>query len=318
MPPGLIGHSASEIRHLGTTLFDEFQTRRGNSDFYCAWSAIEIALWDIVGKYAGLPVYSLLGGCHRKSVRMYANGWSIGAKTIEETVKRALKIREMGFTALKWDPFCGPRRYYISQEEEDFAVNNVKAVREALGPGMDLLIEMGRRLSPYHAIRYIRRIEEYNPYVVEEPCIADNLELVAEVKRNVSSRVVTGETFFTKSEFLPVFENRMADVINPEICACGGILTALQLADMAEPHNICYSPHNCNGSIIALAAALHVCAAAGNFSIAEMFVNMKPGCDLIDLRPLQIKDGYAQLPTEPGLGIDIDIDEMRRHPYHAF
>jgi galactonate dehydratase len=315
--PCLIDRDPHDIRHFYTTLYNDNQDRRINSDFGSAWSAIEIALWDIVGKYANQPVHNMLGGKQRESIRVYANGWNYGLKTVEKTVERALAIKEQGFTALKWDPFFSPRRHYISQKDEDLAIENVRSVRDALGKDMDLLIEGGRRLSPYHAIRFIRKIEQYNLFLIDEPCLGENIDLLAEVRRNVSARIMTGETFFTKSEFVQCFEKRAADVINPEVCAYGGILASLEIAAMAEPYNVAFSPHNYNGSIVALAASLQLCAMASNFIIAEFFVGMKPGCDAIDVNPIKIEEGFAELPKTPGIGIDIDLQELKKHSYHS-
>ena len=319
MTPSLIGLNVFDIRHNGAALFDDFQIRRSAVDFYSAWSSIEIALWDIVGKTTNQPVYNLLGGRYREAVRVYANGWWFGVRTIDETVERALKIKEMGFSALKWDPFFGSWRYYITKAEEDIAVENVKTMRVELGPDMDLMVEVHRRLSPYHAINFARRIEEYNPFVFEEPCLSDNIDLVAQVKKEVPSmRVVTGETCYTKSEFKAILESHAADVINPDICICNGILGMTELAAMVEPYNVCFSPHNYNSTIVGLAATVHVSCMAPSFNIAEIFVNLKEGCDIIDKKPLIIKNGFVELPQDPGLGIDIDLDELKKHPGREF
>lgn len=317
--PTLIGQSVFHIKHMGTATFDDFQIRRSTVDFYSAWSSIEIACWDIIGKICGQPVYNLLGGPYRSHVRLYANGWWFGTKNTEETVQRALEVKAMGFNALKWDPFFSPWRTYITKEEEDGAVENVKAVREALGPDMDIMIEVHRRLSPYQAIRFAKRIEEFDPFVFEEPCLSDNIDLVASAKREIPSlRVVTGETCYTKAEFKTILETHAADVINPDTCVCNGILGMLEIASMAEPYNVCFSPHNYNSSIVGLAATMTVSAIAPNFNIAELFINVKPGCDKIDLQPIKIDHGFAELPTAPGLGIDLDLEALKKSSYHTF
>ena len=127
--------------------------------------------------------------------------------------------------------------------------------------------------------------------------------------------VVTGETKSTKEEFLDIFERQAAQIINPELCLCGGILGTLEVAAMAEPHGIMVSPHNYNGTVIATAAALHICAVASNFLIIEYFLNIKPACDAIMKGELVLDNGFFELPTAPGLGIDIDKEELLRHPY---
>lgn len=318
MAPYLVGRSPYTIRHMAQVMFDDFAIRRTSVDFLCAWSAIEIALWDIVGKLSNQPVYNLLGGPVREKVRIYANGWWYGVTNIDQTVERALQVKEMGYTALKWDPFPGPWRTFISREEEDYAVDNVRAVREALGPDIDLLIDAHRRVAPHHAIRVARRLEEFGIYCYEEPCLSDNIDLVAEVRRSIATPVVTGETLYTKEQFAQVFEKRAADILNPDICAVGGILQMLDIAAMAQPHAVAISPHNYNSPIVGLAATVHLSALIPNFLIAECFINLSEACAEIATPGLTIEDGWVDLPTGPGLGVDINVDALRRRPYKEF
>ena len=182
MAPYVIGRSVFNIRHTGQIMFEDFAIRRGSMELLSAWSAIEIASWDIIGKRAGLPVYNLLGGASRERVRIYANGWA-GRSTIEEGVERGRKVKAMGFTAAKFDPFPGPWRSYIDRKDEDFAIDYVRAMREALGPDFEILVEAHRRFAPQHAIRIGQRLVELGIDWYEEPCLADNLSLLAEVRR---------------------------------------------------------------------------------------------------------------------------------------
>ena len=317
MEPYMIGRSPFEIKHSGTAMFDDFSIRRSSCDFFAAWSAIEIAMWDIVGKACGQPVYNLLGGPCRKKIRVYANGWWGGAKSIDETVERALAVKNKGFTAMKWDPFQGYWRNYITREQEDYAVDCVKAVREAVGPGMDLLIEVHRRLSPWHAVHFSERIEQFDPFWVEEPCLADNIDLVVTAKNGIKAPVVTGETLYSKEDFIPVFEKHAAEIINPDICVCG-IKVMTELAAMAEPYSVLVSPHNFNSNLVGLAAMLHVSAAIPNFLIGEMFLTVDEASQSIATEPIQVKNGFIELPTKPGLGIDVDLDELAERPYKHF
>jgi galactonate dehydratase len=315
----MAGRSPFNIRHSGTALFDDLAIRRGGMEFYAAWSSIEIALWDIVGKKAGRPVYDLLGGACRKKIRVYANGWfGPGGSSIEDTARKAKEVIGMGFTALKWDPFGTRWRSYISKKQEDYAVECVKAVREAVGPKVNLLIEVHRRLSPFHASHFAERIMKYDPFWFEEPCLADNINLVVEAKKNIRIPVVTGETLYTKSDFVDVLEKRAADIVNPDICICNGILGITQIAAMCEPYNILVSPHNYNSMSIGLAATVHASAVMNNFLITEYFVNHKPGCDAISPKPIKVENGFIELPTEPGLGIDINIAELEKKPHRIF
>lgn len=310
----MLGRSPFEIKHSATAMFDDFAIRRSSCDFYAAWSAIEIAMWDIVGKICGQPVYNLLGGPCRERIRVYANGWWGGAQSIDETVERALAVRAKGFTAMKWDPFQGYWRNYISQQQEDYAVDCVRAVRQALGPDVDLLIEVHRRLSPWHARHFAERIEDCRPFWIEEPCLADNPALIVEAKKGIKAPLVTGETLYSKEDFLPIFENYAAEIINPDICVCG-IQGMQEIAAMAAPRSILMSPHNFNSNLIGLAAMVHLSAAIPNFLIGELFLTVDQVSADIAVEPLRAVDGFIDLPTAPGLGVDVDMEKLAQHPY---
>ena len=318
MMPHLIGRSPFNIRHTGQVLFDDFVIRRSSIGFLSAWSAIELALWDIVGKAAGLPLYNILGGASREKVRVYANGWSDTPGSVEQVIERALHVKDLGYTALKFDPLPGPWRTFIAREDERFAIDYVRRMRETLGPDMEILIELHRRLAPQHAIALGRAFAEFDIRWLEEPCLSDNIDLVAEVRRNQPIPVVTGETLYTKESFAQVFERRAADILNPDICAIGGITALMDIAAMAQPHAVAIAPHNNNSTLAGLAATLHVCAVIPNFTIAECFINRLHACDEIATSSITVGRGWADLPGGPGLGIDIDVDRLRQHPYRQY
>lgn len=314
MAPHVIGRSAFNIRHTGQVMFDDFAIRRSSMELSAAWSAVEIACWDILGKRAGLPVYNLLGGASRERVRVYANGWSRGS-TIEEGVERGLQVKAMGFTAAKFDPFPGPWRTHVDRRDEDFAVDYVRAMREALGPDFELLIEAHRRFAPSHAIRIGQRLLELGIDWYEEPCLAENIELLAEVRRTVPIPIVTGEALYSKEAFFECLARRAADILNPDVCAIGGISAMLDIAAMAQPQAVVMSPHNFNSTLVGLAATVHVSAVIPNFRITEYFVNLENVCHEVASASLTVQDGWVELPTSPGLGIDVDIEALRAHPY---
>jgi len=318
MAPYLVGRSSFEIRHLGQVLFDDFAIRRASMELLSAWSAVEIALWDMLGKRAGLPVYNLLGGASRERVRAYANGWSNGG-SIEQQVERALAVKAMGFTAAKFDPFPGPWRTHVDIEVEDHAIRTVREMRRALGDDFEILIEAHRRFSPSHAIRIGQRLGEFGVTWYEEPCLSDNIELLAEVRRALPHiPIVTGEAIYTKEAFFHALERRAADVLNPDICAIGGIGAMLDIAAMAQPQAVVMAPHNYNSVLIGFAATLHVCATIPNFRIAEYFVNFVEACGSVATSAITVKDGWAELPTAPGLGVEIDVERLRKRPYKEF
>ena len=248
----LIGRDPTNIKHFMQMAFDDFAGRRGAMDYYCAISGLEHAMWDIAGKAYGAPVHKLIGGACRDKIRVYANGWSGGNPTPESLAERASEVIEAGFTALKFDPIPGRWRTYVGKDVEDAAVENVRAVREAVGPDVDILVEMHRRLAPMHAVRIAHEIEQYRPFWYEEPVLAENIPALASVRQKINIPVVTGEELYTKFEFREVFEKQAADILNPDVCNVGGILELKEIAAMAEPYFVVISPHNFNSTTVGL------------------------------------------------------------------
>ncbi|MFP6567787.1 MAG: mandelate racemase/muconate lactonizing enzyme family protein [Dehalococcoidia bacterium] len=313
----LIGRDPRNIKHFMQIAYDDFAGRRSAMDLWCALSGIEQAMWDITGKVAGMPVHMLLGGACRSQIRVYANGWS-GSTNPLTLAERAQEVVEMGFTAMKFDPIPGPWRTYVSKDVENAAIENVEAVRDAVGWDVDILVEMHRRLAPMHARRIAREIERFRPFWYEEPVLAENIDALAAVKRDINLPVVTGEELYTKFEFREVFEKQAADIINPDVCNVGGILELKEIAAMAEPYFVVVSPHNYNSTTLGLAATMQVSAAIPNFLITEYFVNLEEfGKDIAKV-PFQVKDSYIQVPTTPGIGIDLDEDRLANYPYQPF
>jgi galactonate dehydratase len=294
--------------------YTDFGAKRGAMDLYCAISGLEQALWDIVGKATGQPVYNLLGGAFRTRIRVYANGWA-GDRDPDAVAAQARAVVDRGFTALKFDPFPGPWRAFIDRKAEETAVARVRAVREAVGPDVEVLVEVHRRLAPMHAVRVARLMEPYAPFWYEEPVSARDLGGLVEAKRAITLPVVTGEELYTKAEFREVIERRAADVLNPDVCNCGGILELREIAAMAEPSHIAVSPHNYNSTTLGLAATLHAAAAMPNFLITEYFVNFEAAGRAIARTPFRVEQSHIALPTAPGLGIELDEDALARHPY---
>jgi galactonate dehydratase len=314
----LVERSPLHIKHFTYMAYNDFAGKRGSMELYSAVSGIEQALWDVAGKRFGVPVYNLLGGPCRDKIRVYANGWYHGAKTPEAYATKAQQVVARGFTALKFDPFPGPWRTHIARQDEEHAVETVRAVREAVGPDIDLLIEVHRRLAPMHAIRVARRLEPFQPFWYEEPVSARNLEALAECRREIRLPIVTGEELYTKAEFRPVFEKQAADIINPDVCNCGGILELKEIAAMAEPYYVTVSPHNYNSITIGLAATLQVAAVMPNFLITEYFVNFEARAQEVATVPFQVDHGYITLPTTPGLGMELRQEVLARYPYREF
>jgi galactonate dehydratase len=312
-----IGRSPFDIKHFLQVVHDDYAQRRGSFELYCAQSAIEQAMWDIVGKACGQPVYNLLGGRCRDRIRVYANGWSDDCSKPGEYARAAAAIVAQGYTAIKLSPLPGPWRTYVPREHEKHVVSVVRAVRQAVGPETDILLDMLRRLPAGAARRLGRELEECDLHWYEEPCSSENIGAIAEVRRDVRIPIVTGEALYGKSAFVPVLEQRAADILNPDVCNVGGILELKEIAAMAEPHFVAVSPHNFNSTTVALNATVHAGATMPNFTLTEYylpFARFAAGLCPTQLLP---RDGYIDLPTEPGLGIDLDEALLERHAGYA-
>ena len=310
----LIGRSPFDIKQFLFSAYSDFAGKRGSLELFCAISGLEQALWDIVGKAAGQPVYNLLGGRTMRRLRVYANGWG-GAEDPEVLAERAKAVVARGFTALKFDPFPGLWRAFIDRRLEEEAIERVRAVREAVGPDVDILVEVHRRLAPMHAVRAARAMEPYAPFWFEEPVSARDLDALAEVRHAIDLPVVTGEELYTKNEFREVFERRAADILNPDVCNCGGILELREIGAMAEAYHVAVAPHNYNSTTVGLAATLHASAGMPNFLITEYFVNFEEVGREISRQTLEVEDSFITLPETPGLGIDLDEQALEERPF---
>ncbi|MGE5526808.1 MAG: mandelate racemase/muconate lactonizing enzyme family protein [Rhodospirillaceae bacterium] len=312
--PYMVGRSPFDIKHFTQFAFDDYAARRGSVELFCAISGIEQAMWDIVGKACKQPVYNLLGGRCRDKIRVYANGWSYGLKEPADYARAAEKVVAQGWTALKFDPLPAPWRTWIPKEAEERAVRVTKAIRDAVGPDVDLLIDQHRRLAPMHAIRLDKRLAEFNLYWMEESCQAEFTDELAQIRREIPIPVVIGEATYTKTGFRPLLEKRAADILNPDVACVGGILELKEIAAMAESFLVAMSPHNYNSTLVALASTVHASAVMPNFIITEYFLPFVDFCDQISPNQLKPKNGYITLPTTPGLGIDVDEEALKKYP----
>ncbi len=316
--PYMVGRSPFDIKHFTQFAFDDYAARRGSVELFCAISGIEQAMWDIVGKACKQPVYNLLGGKYREKIRVYANGWSYGMKEPDDYARAAEKVVKMGFTAMKFDPLPAPWRTWVPKEHERRAVRVVKAVRDAVGPDVDILIEQHRRLAPMHAIRLDKKLAEFDLYWMEESCQAEYPDELAQIRREIGVPVVIGEATYTKTGFRPLLEKRAADILNADVACCGGILELKEIAAMAESFLVAMSPHNYNSTLVALASTVHASATMPNFIITEYFLPFVDFCDKISPNQLKPRNGYIDLPTTPGLGVDVDEEALKKYPAKVY
>ena len=296
---------------IGAMIRDQYQ---GGSTVMTAISGVEIAMWDIVGKACGQPVYRLLGGrCHQR-IPAYANGWYGGAKTPRDYAEKAKEAVARSYRAMKFDPF-GTAWKEMSSQEMDGAVEIVAAVREAVGPHVGLMIEFHGRLSAGCAMETIRRLERFNPVWCEEPVVPDSLDLLAEVKKQSRCPIAAGERVYTLADFYRLISLRAADVVQMDIAHCGGIHVAKKIAAMAAVQDLRVAPH-CSIGPIALAAALHFDVSTPNFMIQEAFAEFDvPWRSALVGGWNPIQNGEFLLSDKPGLGLDIDENVIAEHPY---
>lgn len=244
-------------RLIGTNPFDtEALWERLYRDSYwrndliinSAISAIDQACWDLKGKKLGVPVHALLGGKRRARLRAYANAWYFGCSTPEEFARAARTVVADGFTALKWDPF-GDADMTMSAAAMRAAAENVRAVRDTVGPDVDICIEVHGRLSPAWAIEMARRLQPFQPFFYEEPIPAENITELARVARAIDIPVATGERLCTKFLFRELLAQQAVDIIQPDLCHAGGLTEVKKIAALAEASYVQVAPHNASGPI---------------------------------------------------------------------
>jgi len=279
-------------------------------------SAVDMACWDIKGKVLDQPVYDLLGGpVHGTELRAYANGWYTDADGEPEGFAEAAeRVVEDGYNAMKFDPF-GTAWQSMSRAEKNHTVDIVRAVREAVGPDIDLLIECHGRFSAAQAVEIARELDEFDPTWYEEPCPPDSINSLAEVARKSPIPVVTGERHMTKHEFFELVTRTDIDVFQPDLMNTGGITEGKKIAGLAEADHVDIAPHNPQGPV-AGAIYSHFCTSIPNFRIQEMFQTYD--VDWVDElleEPLVVEDGCVQVPEGPGYGIELDTDVVEAHEY---
>jgi galactonate dehydratase len=315
VPRYVLDSDPFEIERLVQRMFREDFGRAGEL-VMTGIALIEIACWDIVGQALGQPVYRLLGGALRDRIKAYANGWYTVERTPEEFHAAAQRAIAKGYRALKFDPFGGGF-YELDREEKQRIIALVEAVRDAVGPDVEILIEMHGRFNPVTAVEMARELAPFKPSWLEEPVPPENLTALkkaADAIAPLGIPVATGERLHTPYEFRELFELQAADIIQPDITHYGGLLNTKKLAAWAEAYFVLVAPHNVGGPV-STAAALHVAACTHNFKIQEHFNDFDeayvkesaPGVP-------EVQDGYFPLPNGPGLGVTLNEDVIREHP----
>jgi galactonate dehydratase len=299
---------------IWTQIYYNSQSRGGRIDT-TALSGIDIALWDLKGKVLGLPLYKLLGGAQREKVRVYANGWYTNPATPELNAEEAKKVVAMGYTAMKFDPFAQNNYYNLSLEEAQIAEDRVAAVRDAVGPNIDILVEVHAKFSAGTAISLGQRLEKYRPLWFEEPTSQENVAEMKYVRDRVNIPIATGERLYTKFPFYELVAADAVDVLQPDIANAGGITELKKIAAIAEARHVNMAPHN-TCSPVGTMAECHLDLTMTNFLIQEYHAEFYTPhyFDAFDGFPRQV-DGYLTVPNSPGLGLTINEEVLAAHGY---
>ncbi len=296
---------------IGDMIRDQYQ---GGSTVMTAISGVEVALWDIIGKACGQPVYKLLGGrCHER-MPAYANGWYGGARTPEEYAQRAIEAVSRGYGTLKFDPF-GTAWKNMTNAEMNESESLVAAVRKAVGDDVELMIEVHGRLSADCAVEMGNRLSKYRLAWFEEPVTPNSLDLLAVVKSKLPLTIAAGERLYTLEDFSRLACMRAADVVQMDPSHCGGLLVSKKIAAMAQAQDMTVSPH-CSVGPVALCAALHFDWSTPNALIQENFSEYDvPWRSELVFGWNPVRSGEFTLPDSPGLGVDINVEACNAHPY---
>ncbi len=313
----LIGKDPLQIEHHWQVMYRSFHFR--GAAIMGAISAIDIALWDIAGKYYGAPVYQLLGGKCRDMVRAY---YHVKGHSMEEVTAKCIAAKQAGFTAVgHLSPFLDhpkgtPVPYTSLADKLEAAADRVRQYREAVGSEVDLCIEIHRRLSPGEAVMLAQAIEPYSPFFIEDPVKPDNFDSMAYVASRTRLPIATGERLHTIQEFAMLLRRDAVQYVRPDVCLVGGITHAKKIAALAESFDVPVVPHNPgNLSPVSTAACLHVAMSIPNLALQECPANedVLPKSELVK-RSYRIEAGHFTVDAVPGLGVELAENAVERFP----
>ncbi len=312
----LVGQDPTRIeRHYETLYRGAVWT--GGAVLQSAISAVEMALWDLKGKLLGVPVYELLGGRYRDSVKLYANGWWYQGGTPNDVAAAARATVATGYGGLKFNPFNrqpGLDAHRLDNQVLHDGVDYVAAVRDAVGPDVDIYLDYNAAFANIgDAVRVTRALEQYNISFVEEPLPQENVQEMAYFRRKVNIPVATGERLFTPYAFQQLLAVGGADVLQPDLCHCGGLMAARKIAALGETHYVPLAPHNPNGPI-GESATIQLAACTPNFMVLEHFASEPWRADVVG-QPYIVREGWVDVPDGPGLGIEFDDVAAAAHPF---
>lgn len=302
----LLGRDPSDIEGIWQTLY-RVPRWRGGPILNSAISAIEIALWDIVGKALGVPIYKLLGGAARQRIRLYLD--------VGDTPDAYLKAKSLGFTAAKAGFINADKDLIDPNVTVRKGIQKMEAVRKAVGDDFDICLDPHGRLTTPMAVHFCTAIEPLRPLFVEESTQLEDLGELAHLRSKTKVPLATGERHFTKYAFTEMCSRHLVDFVQPDVCHAGGILEMKKIGTIAEAYRIEMAPHNPQ-SLVSTLASLHVDATTPACTIQEFTIkNDQWLLDLFQGAKVDHKNGFADLPSKPGLGCDLDEKVAAAHPY---
>lgn len=286
---------------------------RTGAVFRTALGAIEAALLDIKGKALGVPVFELLGGKFREHVDCYANHWFFGAITPQDYAAKARAAVEMGYRALKWDPF-DIADLEMDRKQRRQTIEIVEAVRDAVGPDVDLMLDVHGRLNVPTAIAMCKALAPFDLTWIEEPTPPESIDALADVRAHSPVPIAAGERLYEPIRFLEALSKKAVDILQPDVSHAGGLGESKRVAHMAHTHLVPVAPHNPVGPVMN-AMTLHLSVAIPNFSVFETISVDVPWRKELVRETLQFRDGTILAPTAPGLGVELIEEACARFPY---
>ncbi|MFI6588643.1 mandelate racemase/muconate lactonizing enzyme family protein [Embleya sp. NPDC050493] len=309
----LIGADPFDTEELWLRLY-QGDFLRGGDIGGIALSGFDQAMHDLMGKALGVPVYRLTGGACRNRVRVYANGWYNGEREPDVFAAKAKETVAKGYSALKFDPF-GAGLHELSRAELRQSVELVGAVREAIGPDVDLFVEGHARFAMTTASALLRALEPFDIGWFEEPMPWTHIERYAELRARAPFPISGGEHFHNRYEYKQLFATNAVDIIQPDLSMAGGLTEVRKLAAIADTHGIMVAPHNSN-SPLCTTVSVHAALGITNFKILETFDGLLEPFVFDAVRgtlPVTA-DGHVEIPTAPGFGVELNDDVFAEHP----
>ena len=310
----VIGRDPRQVNAIAKKIITTIQD--GGHIHRLVMGAVEVACWDILGKSLGVPIYQLLGGKQRDSILGYANGWYRAERTPASFVEAAEVAVNMGFCALKLDPF-GFAQGFINNNDLQTSYDILKALRGRFGPDLKILIDVHCRFTPRESLRVANRLADLDLFWWEEPTTGEREEPTNEIAAHCPIPVATGEQYDKVGEFQTLANGGGVGIYQPEPMSLGGITNTIAVANIAKANGAWIAPHQ-SGGPVATAVCLQLAACVDNFLIQEHFDSFNEPWtrELVTWAPqINPDNGHLSFPTAPGLGVDLNLDVVREHPY---